>query len=152
MHRFYAWSCSATRRAIAVAAVLLAVPAVLACSCVPAPPPLVAAAHATVVFVGKPVAELPGGTHPFHARRFEFAVEEILAGTGKATLVVGTGRDSAACGCYFQIGVSYVVYARGEVTALHTDTCTRTRRIDGHGAAAEVALLREAKAGKGPAK
>lgn len=151
MHRFYPWSHFAPCLAIAVA--LLAIPPVLACSCVPPPPPLEAAERATVVFVGKPVAELPGGgKNSAYARRFEFAVDEILAGTGKATLVVGTARDSGACGCYFEIGVSYVVYAHGEMTALQTNLCTRTKRLDAKGAADEVALLREAKAGKRPAK
>ncbi|HEX2851792.1 MAG TPA: hypothetical protein VHO24_01045 [Opitutaceae bacterium] len=150
MHRSYLSSRCAPW--LGIAAALLAVPPVLACSCVPPPLPLEAAARATVVFVGKPVAELPGSKNISYARKFEFAVEEILAGTSKATLMVSTGRDSAACGCHFEIGVSYLVYAHGEVTALQTNLCTRTKRLDAKGAADEVALLREAKTGKTPAK
>jgi L-aminopeptidase/D-esterase-like protein len=133
---------------LVVAAVVFGSPVAHACSCVPAPPPLEAAAQATVVFVGTPVAEHPGEKNASRARKFEFAVGEILAGTGKATLMVSTGLNSASCGCHFEIGATYLVYAYGEVTTLQTNICTRTSRLTNKGVPNEVALLRDAKPAK----
>ena len=130
---------------LVIAGALFGSPSAQACSCLPPPPPLESAAQATVVFVGKVVAEQPGEKKSSRARKFEFAVEEVLSGTGKATLLVSTGPNSASCGCDFEIGVSYLVYAYGELTSLGTNLCTRTSRLTNKGVLNEVALLRDAK-------
>ena len=112
------------RVALSLLLVILAVPAALACSCMPWPPPLEALDEATAVFTGRILradpTDVPRGycyTIEVHASWKGVATEEILV----------TTDDVAMCGLMMQVGKTYLVYSYGELEALSTNNCSRSR-------------------------
>ncbi len=95
-----------------------------ACSCLPPPPPKVALSQSDAVFEGRPFATNVVGS----MAEFSFEVDRVWKGELPARVTIKTATSSAACGRTYQIGQSYVVYARrGTGTALLDGLCSRTR-------------------------
>lgn len=113
----------------AVAIVAANVESGRACSCLPPPPPAQAFAEADAVFMGKVVSfELTGDA--YSPRLAKFAVTKIWKGELDAVSEILTANNSAACGYYFQVGESYLIYAyKADDGKLHTNLCTRTQPV-----------------------
>ncbi len=102
-----------------------------ACSCIKAPPPRDAADAASVVFEGTVtgMTEEPGGAGGFAYRLFTLDVERTWKGDEAEQLTIRTMNNSAACGREYEIGETYLVYAREIEGRLSDNLCSRTRRI-----------------------
>lgn len=100
-----------------------------ACSCIEPPPPRDAADAADAVFQGKVASmevDKPEGSYmAFHVYTLE--VERTWKGEAVDTLTVRTADNSAACGRAFEIGESYLVYAKEIDGRLSDNLCSRTR-------------------------
>lgn len=102
-----------------------------ACSCMRPPPPRDAADAATAVFQGKVTAlqvDQPEGAYlAFHVYTLE--VERVWKGDVVDTLTVRTADNSAACGRPFEVGESYLVYAKDVEGQLSDNLCSRTSKL-----------------------
>jgi hypothetical protein len=151
-------SCST---ALAMLSLLLAADA-CACDCFPAREITVEASATDAIFIGVPrarsaqISRADGtllaflkrlvGSAPNHRPDdvfYEFDVIESLKGTGTERQRVYTAYDSAACGCTFQSGTRYIVFATRSGNELRTHLCTSTSRVDER-SAVELNRLREA--------
>ncbi len=101
---------------------------VLGCSCIAPPPPDIAAQEVDLVFAGTVIAKsVSNEAEPFSHFEVAFEVDEAFKGAnGAEQLVVNTGRDSAICGVFFEVGSSYLVYAREANGEFSTNLCDRT--------------------------
>jgi len=112
---------------------------VVACSCLPPPPPVIALIGADAVFEGIVTAiklevkadEDPNSISSADLMRVSFRVLRAWKGLETAEAVVFTARDSASCGYDFEIGVRYLVYASQGRYGLGTGACSRTDRASG---------------------
>jgi hypothetical protein len=122
---------------------VLAVSSVLACSCMPTPPPKEALGKADAVFSGTVTEISPlsreetinGKKYRLPIKRVTFRIIETWKGTNATTQVVYTGKGSGDCGYRFLPGSNYLVYANeitlslpkeSEFKALGTGICSRT--------------------------
>ena len=96
-----------------------------ACSCVVPGLPCEAVWRSDVVFSGR-VVSLESSAPGTGAQGVEFAVIETFRGPNVRTIVVGSG---GGCSYSFEIGESYLVYAREMHGTLRTSMCTRTRPL-----------------------
>lgn len=110
--------------ALAALAALVAAGPVVACSCIPSPPPLEALEEATEVFLGRVIALQGAGELE---ERVVFAVLKAWKGVETETFAVTTPKSSAACGFSFHLNKTYLVYAHDARTGLCTRTSTRLR-------------------------
>jgi hypothetical protein len=95
-----------------------------ACSCLPPPPPSVALEQSDVVFQGRAFRTNAAGQNAEYA----FEVDRVWKGRVGPQVTLQTPSTSAACGRSYQIGQSYVVYARRSANdALFDSACSRTR-------------------------
>ena len=93
-----------------------------ACSCAPLPSPTEALAEAIAVFSGQ-VTDI----QPSQGRLdITFTVDQQWKGEGEETIVVQTPTSTAMCGYGFEVGESYLVYAREHRGRLQTNQCSRT--------------------------
>ena len=94
------------------------------------------------VFVGRVISQDvrdPG--EPFSSRVFRFEATEVFKGEVSGRIVtVLTGADGALCGVGFEVGQSYLVYARNSAGDLWTGLCDRTVEVSG--AAEDLQVLR----------
>ena len=101
-----------------------------ACSCVQATP-AESADRAELIFlgtVGETALTNRGRTvSSADPVRVTFDVQTVYKGEADATLTLETARDSASCGYAFQVGGSYLVYARAVDGKLTTDLCSGTK-------------------------
>ncbi len=97
-----------------------------ACSCGWSGMPADALAHATSVFEG--TAESVSGD--FDERRISFLVSRRWKGASTGSVEVRTSGQGPACGYRFEAGTRYLVYAHEHRGALHTSSCSRTKRAD----------------------
>jgi hypothetical protein len=151
-------SCST---AVAMLQLLLAVDA-CACDCVPAREITVEASATDAIFIGVPgarsaqIVRADGAFVAFLKRLvgsspnyrpddvfYEFNVIESLKGARTQRQRVYTAYDSAACGCTFQSGSTYIVFAYRSGDGLRTHLCTGTSRVDER-STVELSRLREA--------
>ena len=103
----------------------LALPsAARACSCVRAPPPLVAAEKADVVFEGRAAAPSSEGMRT----RTTFEVLRTFKGETGTYVDLLTMSSSAACGRRYVTDETYLVYASASAAGLADNLCSRTRR------------------------
>jgi hypothetical protein len=128
---------------------LLLVANVYACDCAPARAIAEEAGSADAVFIGVPGAKSANiqredgpfvafmkrlfGAAPNYAPDdvfYEFTVSESLKGIRTGKQRVYTAHDSAACGCEFEPGVAYIVFAQRSGNELRTHLCTSTSRVD----------------------
>ena len=99
-----------------------------ACSCVPPPAPERAVAEADAVFLARVIAfeEMPA--QQWRLARLEPI--EIWKGRLAEADSVYTSWSSASCGCYFEAGETYLIYAyQQEHGRLWTHLCTRNAPI-----------------------
>src|SRR5688572_9144286 len=99
-----------------------------ACKCAPKGPPCEAIGQADAVFVGRVLSiDSRPDTYEHLVR---LSVTEGFRGFQLSQVTVTTGLDQASCGYRFQVGESYVVYARRSPQGqLSTSTCSRTAPI-----------------------
>jgi hypothetical protein len=110
----------------------------LACSCVQSSgSPCAAAAAATAVFVGTPIAERSDGQ-----LHYRFAIEEPIRNAVVGIVEITTNEDTAACGLPLDVGTKYLVYAgAGTKPGSYTvGYCSRTAPLED--ARNDVELLR----------
>ena len=69
----------------------------------------------------------PGRSSPGYY--FEFEVERLFKGALSSEVAVLTGTGRGDCGCPFQVGEQYLVYASSTKKGLETNICTRTTNI-----------------------
>src|SRR2546423_7511971 len=85
------------------------------------------------VFVGKVVSIETVGPEerrgPGTTRRVVLEVLEPLRGVATASAAVFTGQGGGDCGYGFEIGESYLVYARATNSELQVSICSRTRPL-----------------------
>ena len=62
----------------------------------------------------------------FPHKQITFAVKQTFKGTSTHTVRLATGMGGGDCGYAFEIGQTYVVYARGEDNALEASVCSLT--------------------------
>jgi hypothetical protein len=97
-----------------------------ACSCLPPPPPTIALEQSDFVFEGRAFSTRVVG----QMAEFSFEVDRVWKGDVEAQLSLQTAQNSAACGRNYQIGQSYLIYARhGSEGAIFDGLCSRTRTI-----------------------
>jgi len=101
-----------------------------ACSCVPPPPPVEALEQSDAVFSGK-VLKVERDESGF-GKIVTLRMLRSWKGIQARTVRISTADNSAACGYGFEVGRKYLVYAHGE-EELHTNICTRTRRLENAG-------------------
>lgn len=95
-----------------------------ACSCLPPPPPKVALAQSDAVFEGRPFAT----NVATNMAEYSFEVDQVWKGDLPARVTIKTATSAAACGRTYQVGQSYIVYARrGSGKTLLDGLCSRTR-------------------------
>ncbi|MBD3162405.1 MAG: hypothetical protein GF346_08670, partial [Candidatus Eisenbacteria bacterium] len=106
-----------------------------ACTCVTQPDPLVAMGRADIVFEGT----VTGRNDPRADNRrvstgdpidYAFHVAETWKGVLNDTIAVRTARSGASCGYEFEVGGSYLVYARKDSLRFRTGLCTRTKPLE----------------------
>jgi hypothetical protein len=115
-----------TAAALLALLVTLALPARgHACSCM-AQTVEAAIEEAAAIFEGR-VAAIEPGEGGLHVR---FDVVQTWRAADSEHVEVITAADSAACGYAFEVGRSYLVYARDADGALHTGLCSRTQPIE----------------------
>jgi len=114
------------RVALSILISILAVPSALACSCMSPPPPLEALDEATAVFIGRIVCADPTDIE----RGFDYTIEvhRVWKGVSASEVLVNTD-DVAMCGLMMQVGDTYLVYAYGDLEALSTNNCSRSRPL-----------------------
>jgi hypothetical protein len=105
-------------------------PPAFACSCAPKPSVGKALSQSDAVFVGRVIARhnasiefAPGVSSSGYS--FVFEVERLYKGALSSEVAVLTGNGRGDCGCGFQVGEKYLVYAYGK-KGLETNICTRT--------------------------
>lgn len=120
-------SCIAMKRlALLVALLLPLAPArASACSCM-AQTVEDAIAASAAIFEGR-VASIERRDDGLHVR---FDVVQTWRAANAEHVEVITPADSAACGFPFEVGRSYLVYARDAEGALHAGLCSRTRAME----------------------
>lgn len=74
-------------------------------------------------------------------RHFQIEVSETLKGVATGQVDVDTPGSEAACGFSFEVGKTYVVFARRGAHGLHTDLCSGT--VTGEGMAPTLEQARE---------
>ncbi len=62
--------------------------------------------------------------------RYEFEVRRVWKGDVPEKVAVVSHKHSATCGRHFEVGVTYLVYARSRDGVLRDGLCSRTRPID----------------------
>lgn len=97
-----------------------------ACSCARPGSVNESLAQATVVFAGQVI-----DIEPIDNRRVEveFDVETVWKGSNTSTISVYTAPNPAVCGYSFEIGRSYLVYARENRGSLSVNQCSRTNLL-----------------------
>lgn len=120
-----------------VIVVLLASPAVNACTCAGNTPPCESFGTADAVFagtvIGERMSERPKKTDQNEVeldwvpRGVKFSVEQAYSGVTGTEIEVFTGRGGGDCGVGFRTGQRYLVYAYRYKDKLTTSICTRTR-------------------------
>ena len=58
-----------------------------------------------------------------------FRVDAVWKGPMQNILRVTTAREGISCGYSFEMGVEYLVYARGIATELRVSKCSRTQQL-----------------------
>src|SRR5688572_15022207 len=114
-------------------ALLLEVPPVRACMCVPPDSPLAEMTASAAVFVGVVISQegphrIPAGEDAFTLshRTFRFNVIAAWKGVSGPEASVRTGSGGGDCGYDFRVGETYLVYASQWRDTLGTSICTRT--------------------------
>jgi hypothetical protein len=105
-----------------------------ACSCLRVSP-LQALERSTTAFVGRAISlhdpsegkQFISSADPVY---YTFAVDLAWKGAPADTVVLRTNRDGASCGTEFELGHSYIVYARDYLGELMTGLCSGNGRID----------------------
>jgi hypothetical protein len=118
---------------------------VLACSCLPDPPPAEKLSQSSAVFAGSVITT----TEKNGRRYYEFSLTEVFKGELKKGAVVSSSGNSAACGAYFAEGGHYLVYANGPIDRLVTSLCSGNQDVTKKAGIQELETLRaiQAKAG-----
>jgi hypothetical protein len=115
---------------LAFAAALVVSSIADACSCAPPPPPKEALEAAGAVFTGKVKSVKAAGEFQLEVT---FEVDRSWKWVEKGTVTLYTGNDGAICGYGFEVGKSYLVYARfierDAEKVLSTNICTRTAAV-----------------------
>jgi len=112
--------------ALAAAAWLAAPRIVHACSCRPPKPPVQALGDADAVFIGVAVSMT---TAPRGKVRYGFRVSRTWKGARTKAVDLQTHSQSSACGRSFQLGTTYLVYARAGDGGWVDGLCSRTRPL-----------------------
>ena len=97
-----------------------------ACSCAGPGSPRDAYSNADAVFIGK-VQSID--SIDFGTLKVRLAVFQSWKRISSTTIDVYTAAHGAACGYYFEIGSTYLVYAYIYDSALRTNSCTRTTSL-----------------------
>ncbi len=102
-----------------------------ACSCMIPLPPMEALGQSDAVFVGT-VIDITSGQRVY-GNTVTLEADISWKGNVGKTVKIVTAQDSAACGVYFQVGKTYVVYAHQntEDGSLGANSCSRTHEITG---------------------
>lgn len=101
-----------------------------ACTCAVNPSPGEEFDLSAAVFTGRVVQiDLLRGTGVRTPVRVTLETETVWKGPVRNNMVVFTAIDSGACGFAFNVGWTYLVYARGPESALEVSSCTRTRVV-----------------------
>jgi hypothetical protein len=116
-----------------------------ACSCLSSGVPCGALSEGSPVFIGSVQARSDASESRGHD--FRLAVVETFSGGTAREVTVRTAADTAACGYPFEVGKTYLVYARREADGRYTvSLCSRTRPLDD--ADDDIALLRQIPTGR----
>ncbi len=102
----------------------------LACSCARPRSVDESLAQATAVFAGR-VTDIES----VDSRRVEvdFDVDTVWKGSNTSTISVYTAPNPAVCGYSFEVGRSYLVYARENQGLLQVNQCSRTNLLSQSG-------------------
>lgn len=134
------------RLLFAVCTLIVAGSGLLACDCIPNPPPKKALEASAAVCL----AEVVKIEEVDQQKMVTLKVEKWWKGGEKAELVVLTSKSGASCGYHFEKGKTYLVYARaGEKDKpMHVSLCSRTRTKDEADKSGDFKELGEGKAAK----
>lgn len=103
-----------------------------ACTCAINPSPLEEFNLSTAVFTGRVVSTdllLGLGTSNPYPVKVVLEVDTIWKGPKSNRIAIHTAIDEGGCGFDFNVGWSYLVYARGEASFLEVNSCTRTTML-----------------------
>ena len=96
-----------------------------ACTCKATPAAAVALSRADSVFSGT----VEGVTKSEGDLVINFQVSSSWKGASASRMALRTPEHPVACGIEFEVGVEYLVYARGQGAALNANRCSRTGRL-----------------------
>jgi hypothetical protein len=113
---------------VTVAACLLisALAPVASADCRPNPPPATALSEAAAVFVGRVVSAGRNGEW----FTFEFEADFAWKGVAQRRVTVLSEEPGCARGYHFEVGTTYLVYARARPAGLVAEDCSRTEPLE----------------------
>lgn len=91
-----------------------------------------------VVFVGRVIAL----QKEKQARRYTFEVSQVLKGSSRQRITVGSSGPGSACGSFFDQGTAYLIYAYGGADEFRTNVCQGNPPVDSPPGREEIAALR----------